>query len=81
MKTHLLVTSMVMSLYGCISPYNYEDCGILYDKPTANPLGTSGNLIPDTWGDVMVASRRANQDHFFRNNACMLTGEQVLAPN
>ena len=81
MKKQLSVIVTGILLSGCLSPYEYKDCGVLYDKPTANPLGTGGNLIPDTWGDVMVASRRATQDHFFRNNACMLTGEQVLAPN
>ena len=78
MKKQLSVILTGLVLSGCLSPYEYKDCGVLYDKPTANPLG---NLIPDTWGDVIVASRSANQDHFFRNNACMLTGEQVRAPN
>ena len=82
MKKKLPITCAAILLSGYISPYEYKDCGVLYDKPPANPLGTNGNLIPDTWGDVMVmASRSANQDHFFRNNACMLTGEQVRAPN
>ena len=66
MKTHLLVTSMVMLLSGCISPYDYEDCGVLYDKPTANPLGTSGDIFVDTWGDLVMASRSANQRIFSR---------------
>ena len=81
MKKQLSIILTGFLLSGCLSPYEYKDCGVLYDKPPANPLGTNGNLIPDTWGDVMVmTSRSANQDHFFRNNACMLTGEQVRAP-
>ena len=66
MKTHLLVTSMVMLLSGCISPYDYEDFGVLYDKPTANPLGTSGDIFADTWGDLVMASRSTNQRAFSR---------------
>lgn len=80
MKTYLLVTSMVMLLSGCISPYDYEDCGVLYDKPTANPLGTSGDIFPDTWGDLVMASRSANQEDFFKNNACRLGGIKTQGP-
>ena len=80
MKTHLLVTSMVMSLYGCISPYNYEDCGVLYDKPTANTLGTSGDIFADTWGDLVIASRSVDQRDFFENNACRLSRIKTQGP-
>ena len=80
MKIHLLVTSMVMSLYGCISPYDYEDCGVLYDKPTANPLGTSGDIFADTWGDLVIASRSVNQRDFFENNACRLSRIKTQGP-
>ncbi len=73
MKTHLLVTPIAILLSSCISPYDYEDCGVLYDKPTANPLGTSGDIFADTWGDLVMASRNANQRYFFENNACRLS--------
>ena len=73
MKTHLLVASIAMLLSGCISPYDYKDCGVLYDKPTANPLGTSGDIFVDTWGDLVMASRSANQRDFFESNACRLS--------
>ena len=73
MKTHLLVTPIAILLSSCISPYDYEDCGVLYDKPTANPLGTSGDIFADTWGDLVMASRNANQRDFFENNACRLS--------
>ena len=81
MKKKLAITCAAIMLSGCISPYEYKDCGVLYDKPTANMHGTGGNLLPDTWGDVIVASRSANQDHFFKNNARMLTGKKAQAPN
>ena len=80
MKTHLLVTSMVLLLHGCISPYEYKDCGVLYDKPTANPLGTSGGIFADSWGDLVMASRSANQRDFFENNACRLSGVKTQGP-
>ena len=73
MKTNPLVAFIAMLLSGCISPYDYEDCGVLYDKPTANPLGTSGDIFADSWGDLVIASRSANQKNFFENNACRLS--------
>ena len=73
MKTHLLVTSIAILLSSCVSPYDYEDCGVLYDKPTANPLGTSGDIFANTWGDLVIASRSANQRDFFESNACSLS--------
>ena len=81
MKKKLPITCAAILLSGCISPYEYKDCGVLYDKPTANMHGTGGNLLPDTWSDVTVAFRSENQDHFFKNNACMLTGKMAQAPN
>ena len=80
MKKRLSVTFAAILLSGCISPYEYKDCGVLYDKPIANLHGINGNLLPNTWGDVIGGSRNASQDHFFKNNACMLTGNQVRVP-
>ena len=80
MKTHLLVTSMVMLVSGCISPYDYEDCGVLYDKPIANPLGTNGDIFADTWGDLVMAFRSANQKNFFENNPCRLSVIKTQGP-
>ena len=80
MKTNLLVASIAMLLSGCISPYDYEDCGVLYDKPTANPLGTSGDIFADTWGDLVMASRSAHQRAFFENNACRLSVIKTQGP-
>ena len=81
MKKKLAITCAAIMLSGCISPYEYKDWGVLYDKPTANMHGAGSNLLPDTWSDVTVASRSANQDQFFKNNACMLTGKMAQAPN
>ena len=80
MKTNPLVAFIAMLLSGCISPYDYEDCGVLYDKPTANPLGTSGDIFADTWGDLVMASRSANQKDFFENNACRLSVIKTQGP-
>ena len=79
MKTYALITSVVVFLSSCISPYDYEDCGVLYDKPTSNPLGTSGDIFADTWGDLVMASRGANKGDFFRNNACRINGITIQA--
>jgi len=76
MKTHLLVASIAMLLFGCISPYDYEDCGVLYE----NPLGTSGDIFADTWGDLIMASRGANRREFFENNACRLSVMKTHGP-
>ena len=80
MKTNLLVASIAMLLSGCISPYDYEDFGVLYDKPTANPLGTSGDIFADSWGDLVIASRSANQRDFFEGNACRLSAIKTQEP-
>ena len=76
----LLAISIAILLSSCISPYDYEDCGVLYDKPTANPLGTSGDIFADTWGDLVMASRSANQKDFFENNACRLSVIKTQGP-
>ena len=81
MNKQLAVILTALLLSRCLSPYEYENCGVLYDKPIAHPLGTNGNIFIDTWGDVIVASRSTNQDNFFRNNACMLTGELAPVPD
>ncbi len=81
MRLSLLTASMTLLLSGCLSAYDYEQCGVMYDKPVPNPLGTNGALFANTWGDVMLATRGNNQGRFFRNNACMLTGETEQEPN
>ena len=81
MKKKLPATCAAILLSGCISPYEYKDCGVLYDKLTTNMDGAGGNLLPDTWSDVTVAFRSENQDQFFKNNARMLTGKKTQAPN
>ena len=80
MTTHLLVTSIAKLLSGYISPYDHEDCGVLYDKPIANPLGRSGGIFADTWGDLLMASRSTNQRDFFENNACRLSVIKTQRP-
>ena len=77
MKKKLPVTWAAILLSGCINPFESKDCGVLYDKLTTNMDGAGGNLLPDTWSDVTVASRSANQDHFFKNNTRMLTGKRL----
>ena len=48
MKKKLAITCAAIMLSGCISPYEYKDCGVLYDKLTTNMGGAGGNLLPDT---------------------------------
>ena len=81
MRLPLLTASTILLLSGCLSTYDYEQCGVMYDKPVANPLGTNGALFTNTWGDVMSAARGNSQGRFFRNNACMLTGETEQEPD
>ena len=80
MKTNLRVASIAILLSGCISPYDYEDFGVLYDKPTANPLGTNGDIFADTWGDLIMASHGANRRDFFEINACRLSVIKTQGP-
>ena len=81
MRLPLLTASTILLLSGCLSTYDYEQCGVMYDKPVANPLGTNGALFANTWGDVMSAAKGNSQGRFFRNNACMLTGETEQEPD
>ena len=81
MRLSLLAAFTTRLLSGCRSTYDYEQCGVMYDKPVANPLGTNSALFANTWGDVMSATRGNSRGRFFRDNACMLTGETEQEAN
>ena len=81
MRLLLMAVSTTLLLCGCLSTYDYAQCGVMYDKPVANPLGTNSALFANTWGDVMSATRGNSQGQFFRDNACMLTGETEQEAN